>query len=198
MSQQERGTDRTRNTGPDGEAWYAGLNSPLEKGPRAICTLLMSYLGVGPRSKGVEFILSALEKPEDNRTKAGCLGQVMEHLANDPSDYYRRLRARDMDFTSEHGFDHRSDDFYEALHIDPNGQLEVMGIVMEISTGILQSIAGNGRLTAAESSRVFREMLDSHPDTDKKIIAAAIYNFFTATPPKPKTFGPPVEFPPAA
>jgi hypothetical protein len=187
--------DKKDNKDPAGEAWYAGINIPPAGGSRDICTLLMSYLGVGPKSKGVEYILSALERPGDNHMKARCLGEVMTYLANDPSDYYRRLRPRDIDYTSEHGFDHHSDDFYEALSIDREGQMEVDGIVFEISKGIIKAIAGSGRLTASESSRVFREVLDAHLGTDKKIVAAAIYNFFTAPPQKPKTFGYPVELP---
>jgi hypothetical protein len=201
MSELERGPqipDRRENKDLAGEAWYAGINSPLEDDSRATCTLLMSYLGVGPRSKGVEYILSALEGPGDNHKKARCLGEVMEYLANDPSDYYHRLRPKDIDYTSEHGFDHRADDFYKALDIDPKGQMEVMGIVLEISNGILKSIVGNGRLTASNSSRVFEDVLDMHSQTDRKVIAAAIYNFFTAPLPRPKTFGPPVKLPPSS
>ena len=201
MKEQEKEPDirdRRENKDLNGEAWYAGLNSPLEEESRAICTLIMSYLGVGPRSRGVEYILSALEGPGDNHQKAKCLGEVIEYLANDPSDYYRRLRPRNIDFTTEHGFDHRSDDFYEALRIDQKGQTEVMGIVVEISRGILRSIADSGSLTASKSGLVFEKVLDMYVKTDKKIIAAAIYNFFTARIPKPKTFGPPVALPPSS
>ncbi|MCL5023798.1 MAG: hypothetical protein M1497_10610 [Nitrospirae bacterium] len=200
MSGQKRGPEipyKRENRDLSGEAWYAGLNSPLEDDARATCTLFMSYLGVGPRSRGVEYILSALEGPGNNHEKAGCLGQVMEYLANDPSEYYRRLRPRDIDYTSEHGFDHRADDFYEALGIDQKGQMEVMGIVLEISNGILKSIAGSGRLTASQSGLVFEKILDLHSESDKKVIAAAIYNFLTIPQPKPKMFGP-VKLPPSS
>lgn len=183
------------NGDTSGEAWYAGLNSPLEKGSRVICTLFMSYLGVGPRSKGVEYILTALEGPGDNHKKARCLGEVMEYLANDPSEYYRRLRPREIDYTSQHGFDHRADDFYEALGIDLKGQMEVMGLVLEISSGILASIAGSGRLSASQSGLVFEKILEGHAELDKKVVAAAIYNFLTTPLPNAKTFGPPVKFP---
>jgi hypothetical protein len=189
--------DKRENKDLAGEAWYAGLNGPFEQNSRTICTLLMSYLGVWPRSRGVEYILSALEGPGDNHKKASCLGEVMEYLANDPSDYYRRLRPRNIDYTSEHGFDHRADDFYEALGIDRKGQMEVMGIVVEISKGILNAIAGSGRLTAPESSLVFENVLNTHSQTDKKVVATAIYNFFTAPLSKPKMFGP-VELPPSS
>jgi hypothetical protein len=174
--------------------WYAGMNSTVEGDSRDLCTLIMSYLGVGPRSRGAEHILSALEGPGDNRDKAICLGEVMEYLADDPSDYYRRLRPRNIDYTSEHGFDHRANDFYEALGIDEAGQMEVVNIVFAISTGILQSIAASGLLTAQKSGLVFEQVLNTYSNTDKKMVAAAIYNFFTAPAPasKPKTFGPPV------
>ncbi len=187
--------DREENNDVAAEAWYAGLNSPLEGDSRVTCTLLMSYLGVGPKSKGVEYILSALEGPGDNRQKAKCLGEVMEYLANDPSDYYSRLRPTEIDYTSDHGFNHRANNFYEALGIDRKGRMEVMGIVMEISNGILRSIASSGRLTASKSGTVFEKILDRHAETDKKVIATAIYNFFTAKKQKPKTFGPPAELP---
>ena len=179
--------------------WYAGMNSTLEGDSRDLCTLIMSYLGVGPRSRGAEHILSALEGPGNNHEKAICLGEVLEYLANDPSDYYRRLRPRNIDYTSEHGFNHRANDFYEALRIDQDGQMEVVNIVLAISTGILQSIAASGLLTAERSGLVFEKVLNTYSETDKKIIAAAIYNFFTAPSPltKPKTFGPPVSLGPA-
>jgi hypothetical protein len=186
---------RNDNQNLAAEAWYAGINVPSDEDSRSICTLLMSYLGVGPRSRGVEYILSALEGPGTNHKKARCLGEVMEYLANDPSDYYRRLRPENIDYTSEHGFDHRSEDFYEALGIDEVGQREARGIVIEISKGIRDVIAGSGRLTASESSGVFEQVLDIHSQTDKKVVATAIYNFFTTPPQKPKTFGPPVELP---
>jgi len=198
MSDQEEQPDipdREENSAVSGEAWYAGLNSPLEDDSRAICTLLMSYLGVGPRSKGVEYILSALEGPGDNRKKAKCLGEVMEFLANDPSDYYSRLQPKDMDYSTDHGFDHRSEDFYEALGIDKKGKVAVFSLVVEISKGIMQSITGSGRLTADRCGLVFEKMFDTHAKTDKKIVATAIYNFFTAPLPKLKTFGPPVKLP---
>ena len=174
--------------------WYAGMNSSLDGDSRDLCTLIMSYLGVGPRSRGAEHILAALEGPGDNHDKAVCLGEVMEYLAEDPSDYYRRLRPKNIDYTSEHGFDHRANDFYEALGIDRKGQMEVVNIVLAISTGILQSIAASGILTAQKSGLVFEKVLNTYSQTDKKVIAAAIYNFFTAPSPssKPKTFGPPV------
>jgi len=189
--------ERQGNGDPSGEAWYVGINVPAGENSREICTLLMSYLGVGPKSKGVEYILSALEGPGDNQKKAKCLGEVMEYLANDPSDYYRRLRPREVDYSSAHGFNHRSDDFYDALGIDRHGQMEVAGIMLELSSAILESIRNRGRLVASEGSRVFGQVLDSHPETDKKIIAAAIYNFLTAAPRRPKTFGTPAELPPS-
>jgi hypothetical protein len=184
-----------KNGDPAGEAWYAGINIPSVADSREICTLLMSYLGVGPKSKGVEYILSALEESGDNHTMARCLGDVMEYLANDPSDYYRRLRLMDIDYSTDHGFNHRAYDFYEALGIDEKGQLEVKGIVLEISSGIMRSISGGGRLTSSESSSVFGKMLEAHPGTDKKIIAAALYTFLTAPPQRPKTFGRPADLP---
>jgi hypothetical protein len=70
-----------------------------------------------------------------------------------------------------------------------------MGIVLELSEGILESIATEGRLTAGQSRQVFEKVLDVHVGTDKKIVAAAIYNFFTAPLQRPKTFGPPVQLP---
>ncbi len=189
--------DNRENKGLSGEAWYAGLNVPQEQDSRDICTLLMSYLGIGPRSRGVEYILSALEGPGDNHKKASCLGDVMEYLANDPSDYYRRLRPQNIDYTSEHGFDHHADDFYEALGIDQKGQMEIIGIVVEITRGILDAIAKSGRLTASESSIVFEKVLDLHAQSDKKLVATAIYNFFTAPLSKPKMFGPVKTTPPS-
>ncbi len=194
MSEQEKEPDippdKRDNKDLSGEAWYAGLNVPLEQDSKDICTLLMSYLGIGPRSRGVEYILSALEGPGDNHKKARCLGDVMEYLANDPSDYYRRLRPRDIDYSTEHGFDHHADDFYEALGIDRKGQMEVIGIVVEITKGILNTIARSGRLTASESSLVFENVLNQHSEADKKVVATAIYNFFTTPLSKPKMFGP--------
>ncbi len=191
---QERPDNEEKNDAA-GEAWYAGINSALEDDSRAICTLLMSYLGVGPKSKGVEYILTALEGPGDNHQKAMCLGEVMEYLANDPSNYYRRLQPKEIDYTTDHGFNHRAENFYEALGIDRKGQMDVMGIVVEISNGILQSIASGGRLTATNGGLVFERILEEHAETDKKVIATAIYNFLTARTGRPKTFGQPAELP---
>jgi hypothetical protein len=162
------------------EAWYAGLNSPLDNTSRALCTALMSYLGIGPRSRGVEYILNALEAEGDNHRTALCLGEVMEHLADDPSDFNMRLTDRKTDFTTTHGFNHRADDFYRALGIDQKGQLEVMNLVTEISKGILQTVFEGGGLDAKKIALVFEKVLDNNKGIDKKILAAAIYNFFTA------------------
>jgi hypothetical protein len=172
--------ERRENKDPGGEAWYAGLNSPLEEDSRALCTILMSHIGIAPRSRGVEYILTALEAEGDTHKKAMCLGDVLDHLANDPSDYYHRVLTKRSDFTSTHGFNHHEDDFYKALGIDTEGQLEVMRITVELSGGILQSIFDNGALKAKSIAVVFERVLGSHSNTDKTIIATAIYNFFTA------------------
>jgi hypothetical protein len=168
------------------EAWYAGLNSPLDSSSRALCTALMSHLGIGPRSRGVEYILNALEDEGDNHRKAMCLGEVMAHLANDPSDYYMRVMDRKTDFTTTHGFNHHVEDFYGALGIDQRGQLEVMKLVVEMSRGVLQTVFEGGRLDAKKIALVFEKVLDNNKRIDKKVIAAAIYNFFTAPLSKPE------------
>ncbi len=172
--------DRRENKDPGGEAWYAGLNSPLEEDSRSLCTILMSHIGIAPRSKGVEYILTALEAEGDVRKKARCLGEVLDHLANDPSDYYHHVMTKRSDFSTTHGFNHHEDDFYKALGIDGEGQFDVMRITVELSGGIMQTIFDNGVLSSEKIALVFERVLDIHARTNKKIIAAAIYNFFTA------------------
>ncbi len=177
--------DRPGNEDFGTEAWYAGLNSPLDDGSRSLCTVLMSHLGIGPRSRGVEYILNALEAEGDNHKKAMCLGEVMAHLASDPSDYYLRVMDRKTDFTTTHGFNHRAEDFYGALGIDQRGQIEIMKLVVDMSRGVLQTIFEGGGLDAKKIALVFEKVLDENKDVDRKIMAAAIYNFFTAPLSKP-------------